>query len=107
DLAMHAGARYRFGRDEDGLAQPMTLMFRLGGVDWVQRDGEDLFNLVNDAVTRTGSSFRLAYEWPWAIHVPNPGEVGMMLTHVYGVDGTDVRDLTRAEIEGRRQAAAA
>lgn len=106
DLAVHAGADYRVGRDQDGLTQPMTMMFRLGGVDWVQRDGEELYDLVNEAIKRTGSEFRLAYEWPWAIHVPNAGEVGMMLTHVYRADGTDVRDLTRAEIEARRQVAA-
>lgn len=106
DVAAHAGAEYRVGRDEDGLMQPMTTMFRLGGVDWVQHRGEELFELVNAAVHETGSDFRLAYEWPWAIHMPNAGEVGMMLTHIYQVDGTDVRDLTRAEIEARRQAAA-
>jgi hypothetical protein len=103
DIAARAGAPYEKGRPEDGLLQPMTMMFRLGGVEWVQTDGTQMFQLVQQAIAETGHHFRLAFERPWAIHLPNPGEVAVQLTHVRGVDATDARDLTRAEIEGRRQ----
>jgi hypothetical protein len=62
-----------------------------------------MVQLVQRAIAETGHHFRLAFERPWAIHLPNPGEVVVQLVHVRGVDATDARDLTRAEIEGRRQ----
>jgi ribulose 1,5-bisphosphate synthetase/thiazole synthase len=105
DVAAFAGADYHLGRDGDGAVQSMTTMFRLGGVNWVQRGPHELWDLVADATERTGSSYRLPFDRPWAIHLPNPGEVAVQLTHMRGVDGTDVRQLTRAEIEGRRQSA--
>ena len=33
DLAYHAGADWELGRDEDGLTQPSTMFFKMGGVD--------------------------------------------------------------------------
>ncbi|SEE56237.1 FAD-dependent oxidoreductase [Jiangella alba] len=102
DVAARAGAHFEKGRD-DGLMQPMTTMFRLGGVTWVQRRNAELRDLIEQAIERTGDEYRLPYDYPWAIHLPNPGEVAVMLVHVRDVDGTDVRDLTRAEIDGRRQ----
>lgn len=102
DVAARAGAHFEKGRG-DGLMQPMTTMFRLGGVSWVQRRNAELRELIEQAIERTGDHYRLPYDYPWAIHLPNPGEVAVMLAHVRNVDGTDVRDLTRAEIDGRRQ----
>lgn len=106
DLAARAGADYVKGREGDGLMQSMTTMFRMGGVDWVQRGPGQLRDLVEDAIDRTGDDYRLPFEFPWSIHLPNPGEVAVQLAHIRGVDGTDVRDLTRAEIDGRRQVTA-
>lgn len=83
--------------------QPMTYMFRMGGVSWVQRKPEELFHLCEKAIAETGDTYRLPYHFPWAIHLPNPHEIVMQLSHVRQVDGTDARDLTRAEMEGRRQ----
>ncbi len=104
DIAARAGAPYQIGRESDGLMQPMTHMFRLGGVDWVQTKAHELFDLCQKAIEETGDTYRLPFNVPWAIHLPNPREVVLQLVHVRGVDGTDVGDLTRAEIEGRRQA---
>jgi hypothetical protein len=106
DIAARAGAPFEKGRPEDGLLQPMTMMFRLGGLKWVQTNGTQMFQLVQKAIAETGHHFRLAFERPWAIHLSNPGEAAVQLVHVRGVDATDARDLTRAEIEGRRQARA-
>lgn len=103
DVAARAGAPFAKGREEDGALQPMTMMFRLGGVQWVQTHSTQMMALVQEALERTREPFRLAFERPWAIHLPNPGEVAVQLVHVRGVDATDVRDMTRAEIEGRRQ----
>ena len=103
DIATRAGAPYEKGRPGDNLLQPMTMMFRMGGLEWVQTDGTQLYQMVQKAIADTGHHFRLAFERPWAIHLPNPGEVAIQLVHVRGVDGTDAHDLTVAEIEGRRQ----
>lgn len=103
DVAARAGAQLVRGRQSDGRMQAATLMFRMGGVRWVQTGPAQLYNLVDQAARQTGSSFRLAFERPWALHVPTPDTVIFQLVHVRGVDGTDVRQLTRAEIEGRRQ----
>ena len=103
DIAARSGAPYEKGRSEDGLLQPMTYMFRMGGVDWVQKKGTELFDLCVQAINETGDSYRLPFERPWAIHVPNPREVCLQLTHVRGVDATDTREFTWAEIEGRKQ----
>lgn len=104
DVAARAGASYDKGRESDGLMQSMTTMFRLGGVQWVQRGPEELWQLMDDAIRSSSSDYRLPFEYPWAIHLPNPDEIAVQLVHIRGVDGTDVRDLTLAEIEGRRQA---
>jgi len=103
DVAARAGAPYAKGRQGDGLLQPMTMMFRLGGLEWVQRDAHALRKLVDEAVRATGHHYRLPFERPWALHLPNPGEVTVQLTHVRGLDATDIRQRTWAEIEGRRQ----
>ncbi|MDF1512982.1 MAG: FAD-dependent oxidoreductase [Anaerolineae bacterium] len=103
DIAARAGAPFEKGRPGDHLLQPMTMMFRMGGLQWVQTNGTQLLSLVQKAIEATGEPFRLAFERPWAIHLPNPGEVAVQLVHIRGVDATDARDLTLAEIEGRRQ----
>jgi len=87
DLAAWAGAPFEFGRPEDGLAQPMTMMFRLGGCKW------------------TGGALRHpALE---GIHMsiyqnPNPGEITFNMTRIGGLKGTSGEDLTKAEMEGRK-----
>lgn len=103
DIAARAGAPFNKGRPGDLLLQPMTMMFRMGGVKWVQTEGTQLYTLIQKALQETGHHFRLAFERPWAIHLPNRNEVAVQLVHVRGVDATDARDLTCAEIEGRRQ----
>lgn len=103
DVAARAGASFSRGRPEDGQMQPITAMFRLGGVEWVQTKGHQLWDLVQEATAKTGHHFRLPFEYPWAIHLPNPKEVAVQLVHVRNVDATNVYDLTRAEIDARRQ----
>lgn len=89
DLAYYAGAPYEYGRKDDGLAQPMTMMFRLGGCTWEGGGIADNPKLAGIHM----SMYRL----------PNPGEVLVNMTRVSGLSGIDGEDLTRAEVEGRRQ----
>ena len=120
DVAAGAGAAFDQGRGAganwgaDALLQPMTIMFRVAGVNHAETmearrgrkafrfpDGRTWNQLCKDANARG--------ELP-----PNVGMVRTYLsrradervvnaTQVNGVDGTDPRDLTRAEFEGRRQ----
>ncbi|MGQ9732428.1 MAG: FAD-dependent oxidoreductase, partial [Candidatus Zipacnadales bacterium] len=89
DLAYYAGAQYEMGRAADGLTQPMTMMFRLGGCTW-QGGG------ISDNPALAGihmSMYRL----------PNEGEVLVNMTRISGLSGVSGEDLTAAEIEGRKQ----
>lgn len=112
DVAFRAGVPMRQGRDVDGKTQPMTMFFRVANVDdaavdaYVEAHPEErglLFHAIVEAARARG-------EWT----IPRE-KVGMYRTLQRGVwrintsriqllDGTKVEDLTRAEIEGRRQA---
>ncbi|MBP2227373.1 hypothetical protein J2847_000653 [Azospirillum agricola] len=115
DIAALSGADYEVGREEDGLVQPMTLMFRLVGFDrdlfsrfvhenptqW--RGVHGLWDLVSKATANGDLS--LTREDILFFGTTHPDEVALNCTRVTGVLGTDVFDLTRAEWESRRQAA--
>ena len=108
DIAAFAGVPYQFGREEDNACQPATLMFRIGGVDYQRAvfppSFETLIELPKGEIQALG---RLHLPAP-AGHVLLyrnylPGEVTVNMTNVTGIDGTDVRDLTRAEMVCREQ----
>ena len=131
DAAAAAGAPFQKGRPEDGLPQAMTLMFDVGGVDlrtaleWVkERPDQFAFPKLNpdcpvdrllDTVVSVAGYFDLVSQakekgelslpgdMVFYISRPRQGEVTFNATHVGMVDGTKSEDLTRAEIEGRRQ----
>ncbi len=126
DLAWLAGNPFYMGRKTDGLTQPMTMNFVLGGVDldevrsYLVAHPDEFFSgsLISelDRIPLTGVSGFFRH---WAEHGPksiprdrllffvglNPGEVSVNTTRVIKRSGTDARDLTSAEREGRRQVA--
>jgi hypothetical protein len=94
DLALSLGLQ-SFAPDA---FQPPTTCARLYGLhtlgdfDWVA------------AVREHGQEFGLAPDWGWGAPVPGlPGIQMRADTHVFGADTSDADQLTRAEIEGRRQ----
>lgn len=113
DIAAACGAPYEIGRPEDGLVQPMTLMFRV--VDFLQprfaeyvsehpdqwRGVHGLWDLVQEA-TEAGE-LRLPREDILFFGTPHPREVSVNSTRVTRALGTDVWDLSRAEYAARRQ----
>lgn len=113
DLAARAGAAFEVGREEDGLVQPVTLMFRMVGFDrkafedYVQahpdqwRGCHGLWSLIDEA-TRAGE-LEMAREDILFFATPHEGEVVLNSTRVNRVLGTDVWDLSRAEEDSRRQ----
>lgn len=116
DVAWMAGAEFEQGRPGDGLVQPMTIMFSIGGVDparAVYCGSEEQARAIRlpagtweQIVTKAQKSGLL----PATVGVVRiyksrrPGEVVINATQINRVDGTKVADLTRAELEGRRQA---
>ena len=104
DLAVQAGAPVEKGRATDGLCQPMTLCFRIGGVA-----GEPGVRQLRQELTEIFLAAREAGE----IDLPREDVLifATMVPHVFHFnttrviqrDGTDTLDLTAAELEGRRQ----
>lgn len=108
DVAAHAGAEFQFGREEDSRCQPVTLMFRIGGVDYSRAQLPGSFEHLLEVPK--GEIQALAWK-----HLPAPaghvlvyptwlpGEVCVNMTNVTGIDGTRAEDLTRAELICRKQ----
>ncbi|MHB8620565.1 MAG: FAD-dependent oxidoreductase, partial [Chloroflexota bacterium] len=107
DLAAWAGAPYEKG-DEHGFLQYPTLMFRLGDVDPVKAADEGLprlRELLEEAQATGDWTFpRLSPILRSQLH-PHEWRANMTQISRGGgpIDGTNVDDLTYAEIEGRRQ----
>lgn len=109
DVAASAGAPYEFGRESDGATQPCTLMFTIGGVDWQKvkafRKGNRKLKQVWKQAQENGDMEPFQTEimgWWWT--PTRPDQVGQNFTHIFGVNSTNAEDITRATIEGRRQA---
>lgn len=115
DVASACGAPYEIGRPEDGLVQPMTLMFRVADfsrpdfADYVRENPDQwrgvhgLWDLIEEA--RAAGELRLPREDILFFATPHPREVAVNSTRVNRVLGTSVWDLTRAEYAARRQLA--
>lgn len=120
DVAFGAGARFEQGREKgpnweaDGLLQPMTIMFRVSGVDNAQsmdaHGGRGKYRFPDgrtwDEVTRDANAQGQLPPMVGKVRTyrgRRPDERVINATQVNYVDGTRVHDLSRAELEGRRQ----
>jgi hypothetical protein len=109
DVAARSGAPYEQGRKEDGRIQPVSLFFRVGNVDdgAVQTymdahpEDESFRSIVAEAMRR--GEFSHTKNWFTMFRTPRPGVWWANVSRVHNVDATDAEQLTRAEIEGRRQ----
>jgi len=107
DLAAWAGAPWAKG-NAHGFLQLPTLMFRLGGVDTARALAEGLPTLRERmAAAHARGDYQFPRLYPILRPQAHPGEWRANMTQVsrHGapIDGTNVEDLTFAEIEGRRQ----
>jgi hypothetical protein len=113
DVAVRAGAPYEIGRAEDGLVQPMTLMFRMVRFERAAFEGyvrthpdqwrgvHGLWDLIRQA--SEAGELDLPREDMLFFGTPHEGEISVNSTRVTRVLGTDVFDWTRAELESHRQ----
>ncbi len=107
DVAFFAGAPTLKGRESDGKCQPVTVTFILADVDfervvaWADSHPEER-EAIDREVRRTGE-----VSTPMRIRLGarqvQPGVTYHNVTRVLNVDITRAEDLTRAEMEGRRQ----
>jgi hypothetical protein len=116
DVAFGAGAAFEQGRPGDGRMQPASIMFLVSGMDEKAAllcGSEEQARKVRvpegtweEVVTRGQTSGELAAT-VGVIRIYRSSRAGLRVinaTQVNGVDGTKPADLTRAELEGRRQA---
>lgn len=110
DVAARAGAPYWVGRPEDGACQPMTLMYKISNMDYVQeypnplKNKTELFCKMKAAVERAGMpEYEFNFEQPCLLALPGSHTGVMQMTHMRGYSAIDPRSLTKAEIEGRER----
>jgi 2-polyprenyl-6-methoxyphenol hydroxylase-like FAD-dependent oxidoreductase len=114
DIAAKAGAPFEVGRREDGRMMPVTLFLTIGNVDddrvvdWMREHeklhpGERLFECIVKQARETGD-WTLEREFLNIYREPTPGQWRVNTTRVQNIDGTNPDDLSRAEVESRRQA---
>ena len=113
DVAARAGVPFKQGRASDGLTQPMTMFFRVGNVD---RAGVDAYFRAHPEeieqrmafsscirAAQANGDYTIPRERLSLYESPQEGVWRVNVSRILGVDGTKVEDLTRAEVEGRRQ----
>jgi len=106
DLTAMAGCPFEMGRKEDGKCQPMTLCFRISGIDCAKfdkdRDGKSLNTLYQSfrekGVLRNPREDVLIFK-----HMAD-GVLHFNSTRIVGKSPTDPETLSEAEMEGREQA---
>lgn len=115
-VAFLAGAGFDCGRQSDGLMQPATIMFKVGGVDHPASmaaqggRGANGYRFPDgscwDDVTMAGCARGDLPANVGKVRIypaTRKGERYINATQINYIDGTKPFDLTRAELEGRRQ----
>lgn len=128
DLSVAAGVSTVFGREEDHLAQPMSMNILVGGVDrekvldYVLENQDDMLptipfdhlRLIARSGIQGGNRYLKQLRFEGKTTVPNGhflcfetntlGQYIINMTHVSEKSPVDAFDLTFAEIDGRKQA---
>ena len=114
DVAALAGNPFEKGRKGDGKLQPASLFLRIAGVDdakvaaWAQANMKHSDRLFEALVARAKKDGKFPKNCPresvGLYRQPRAGEWRVNTSRILDVDGSDPDSLTRAEIEGRRQA---
>ena len=102
DIAYLAGCRFEKGRPSDGLTQPMTMMFRIAGIDMSKMPPREEIDLLFKKAKEEKTLRTPRENFLW-FKTTRQGEIHVNSTRVPGADGTSAADLTKAEIEGRKQ----
>jgi ribulose 1,5-bisphosphate synthetase/thiazole synthase len=105
DVVFHSGSAYEAAGSDGQPAQSLTTTFRLGNVDTEQAANvkRDVLVKLMKAANLSGD-YRLPREEGSVHRTPQRGVIATNMTRVAYVDGTDPHELTKAEVEGRKQA---
>lgn len=110
DVAALAGVPFEIGRSGDGLMQPMTMFFRVSHVDddaveaYVRSHPDDFRPYASIiAKAREEGRFTIPRKGVGLYKTLQPGVWRINTSRILKRNGTDVADLTEAEIEGREQ----
>lgn len=119
DVAARSGVPYEMGNEELKLIQPATMFFQIGDVDAAALEADIQANLHNfyrkDGVNYRSLHWRVSEakaNGDWSLNrvsiglfrMPKPDEWCVNTSRIMGIDSTDNESLTKAEMEGRRQA---
>ena len=118
DVAARGGVEFEQGREQDGLVQPCTLMFRVDGVDVAAVESPENSGKIRlkDGMVKMDKSvwqyaidngemdpFQTKVMGFWVTH-KRPTQISVNFTNLTGIDPTKTEDLTKVLIEGRKQA---
>lgn len=126
DVATRAGVTSCYGRESDHLAQPMTMNFHVYGVDrekvcdYVLDNLNDMFHMtpknlrelahydISGAFSKIQAAkdageFHIDRDTVLCFETNTPGEYCINMTRISKLSAVDPFDLTKAEIEGRKQ----
>lgn len=110
DVAARAGTPFKVGREKDGATQPMSLMFKMGEMDYVQAmdysagplKTTDLFFHMEHAAQAAGlKNYTFNFDRPYILSLPTPHQGIAEMTHVRNKSGINAQELSEAEVEGR------
>jgi hypothetical protein len=129
DVVAQAGGQFSKGRESDGLMQPVTLFFRMAGVDipalkaWMKENRALIKETPSDEEIDANAPIVLSGLRPLVAQakargefpaeassgmliyqLPREGQMAANTTRVQGIDGTNAAELTRAEHLTREQA---
>jgi hypothetical protein len=105
DLVFRSGAPFEAAGSDGQPAQSLTTTFRLGGVSLERAKGIKHDELVRRMkAANVSGDYRLPREEGSVHRTPQADVVATNMTRVAYVDGTDPVELTKAEVEGRKQA---
>lgn len=118
DVAYRCGVPFEMGNEELGLIQPATMFYHISNVDSDALEADIQAN-INNFYRKDGVNYR-SLHWrvtqarengDWSLdrvsigifRMPRKDEWCVNTSRIMGVDSTDNRSLTKAEIEGRKQ----
>jgi hypothetical protein len=114
DVAVRSGAGFDLGRKDDGNIQAATMFFRVCNVDTEKMDAhmaehkqeiKPFFGPYSWLIREKSAEWEGIHRGEVCLFQnPTKGEFRMNVTRILDVDGTKPEDLTRAEIEGTKQA---
>ena len=108
DIAAKAGAEFVKGREGDSRMQPVTVMFKVGGVDMDHAiypgEFEDFIQVPNGEIQALGRKELPAPAGHVLLYPTSlPGVVTVNMTNCTGIDGTKVEEITRGDLACRKQ----